>query len=78
MSAAIARLNTWTPASRAEQDLVLVARLMLGAALERQESRGAHFRSDFPQSRADAPRRSFTQPDPSVRAPFSHARSRVA
>jgi L-aspartate oxidase len=78
MSAAIARLDTWTPVSRAEDDLVLVARLMLRAALERQESRGAHYRADFPRSQAGAPVRSFIQPDPSALAPLSHARSRVA
>jgi L-aspartate oxidase len=31
------------------QNLLTVARLMIGAALAREESRGVHFRSDFPQ-----------------------------
>jgi L-aspartate oxidase len=31
------------------QNLLTIARLMIGAALERQESRGTHFRSDFPK-----------------------------
>ncbi|HEV3444138.1 MAG TPA: L-aspartate oxidase [Gemmataceae bacterium] len=31
------------------QNLLTVARLMIWAALEREESRGVHFRSDFPQ-----------------------------
>lgn len=31
------------------QNLLTVARLMIDAALQRQESRGTHFRSDFPQ-----------------------------
>jgi L-aspartate oxidase len=35
------------------QNLLTVARLMLAAAIERDESRGTHFRSDFP-SRDDA------------------------
>lgn len=31
------------------QNLLTIARLMIDAALEREESRGTHFRSDFPQ-----------------------------
>jgi L-aspartate oxidase len=31
------------------QDLLTVARLMIGSALQREESRGVHFRSDFPE-----------------------------
>lgn len=31
------------------QNLLIVARLMIWAALQREESRGVHFRSDFPQ-----------------------------
>ena len=31
------------------QNLLTVARLMIGSALEREESRGVHFRSDFPR-----------------------------
>ena len=29
-------------------DMLTLARLMIGSALQRQESRGVHFRSDFP------------------------------
>jgi L-aspartate oxidase len=32
------------------QNLLLVARLVIQAALARTESRGVHFRSDFPQT----------------------------
>jgi L-aspartate oxidase len=35
------------------QNLLTVARLMIGSALERQESRGVHFRADYP-NRDDA------------------------
>ena len=35
------------------QNLLTIARLMIGAALQREESRGVHFRSDFP-NRDDA------------------------
>ena len=38
---------------------LVAARLVATAALERRESRGAHFRADFPQT-ALAPRRTFT------------------
>src|SRR5947209_5237708 len=31
------------------QNLLTIARLMIGSALEREESRGVHFRSDFPE-----------------------------
>ena len=34
------------------QNMLLVARLMIAAAAARTESRGVHFRSDFPQSDA--------------------------
>ena len=34
-------------------DLLLCARLVTEAALLRQESRGAHYRSDFPQPREE-------------------------
>src|SRR5208283_3959572 len=37
------------PAGWELQNLLTIARLMLGSALEREESRGVHFRSDFPQ-----------------------------
>ena len=46
--------RAWTPASPATADawrqrnLLTVARLIARAALRREESRGGHFRADFP------------------------------
>jgi len=37
-----------TPEGRSHRSLLTVARLIAGAALRREESRGAHFRADFP------------------------------
>jgi L-aspartate oxidase len=45
-----------TPTDRAAlelRDLVLCSRLVVEAALLREESRGAHYRRDFPESRED-------------------------
>jgi L-aspartate oxidase len=55
------------------QNLLTVARLMIDAALKREESRGTHFRSDFPQrdddhwkSRTTAPFREGYEPEKSL------------
>jgi L-aspartate oxidase len=55
------RLSAWraalpTPHDRPSHELanlLLAGRLMAEAALLREESRGAHFRSDFPQPREE-------------------------
>ncbi len=44
------------PVDQADYELrsmVLLGRLMVEAALLRQESRGSHFREDFPETRTD-------------------------
>jgi L-aspartate oxidase len=53
----LALANSWTAATslptreaHERRQMAIVARLMLGAALRREESRGAHYRSDFPQT----------------------------
>jgi L-aspartate oxidase len=44
------------------QNLLTVARLMIGSALRREESRGVHFRSDFPRPDDEHWRRHLTCP----------------
>jgi len=59
LSRAKAALSAWdaslpAPTDRESQeltDLVLCSRLVAEAALLREESRGAHYRSDFPEAR---------------------------
>lgn len=59
---ASARLASWrAPAdggvpAREDRNLLLLARLVAAAALAREESRGAHFRTDFPDTGARAQR----------------------
>ena len=56
LSEAAAELATWrapdvTDAKAAEDaNLLLVARAVVASALARRESRGGHFRSDFPDA----------------------------
>jgi L-aspartate oxidase len=43
------------------RNLLVVGRLIAEAALARRESRGSHFRSDYPQSDEAFAKRSFTR-----------------
>jgi L-aspartate oxidase len=77
MSVARERIAGWRAESRAEDDIALVAGLILGSALDRRESRGAHFRSDFPAP-ADVATRRFVDPTTTAVESLDPARSRVA
>ena len=48
LEAASAVVEPDTPERRRQRSLTTVARLIARAALRREESRGAHFRADFP------------------------------
>ncbi len=55
----ILRLSSSAGASSRSANLLATARLIAVAALRREESRGAHFRSDFPESRDELKKRNF-------------------
>ena len=78
MTVALDRFTDWRCASRAEEDISIVARLMLSAALGRRESRGAHYRSDYPLAADGTPSRSFAKPAAAPVEVLTPARSRVA
>jgi len=78
MSEAAAQLSAWDAASRAEEDLGTVARLLLECALRRRESRGAHYRLDYPEPSASGAVRGFTRPTAAPALPLPIARRRVA
>lgn len=78
MTAAQDRLANWQSASRAEEDMAAVAGLMLASALQRRESRGAHYRSDFPVAADGVAARSFRAPAAVRVVALDPARSRVA
>jgi L-aspartate oxidase len=72
------RIAVWHCGSRAEEDLTAVAALMISAALSRRESRGAHYRSDFPAPRQAVPTRQVVLPEATGLDSLRLARSRVA
>jgi L-aspartate oxidase len=81
MTAALRWLDSRTPATRAEEDLTVVARQLLLAALGRCESRGSHQRSDFPrtcESGAATPIRTVQRPEPVPTVMLELLRSHVA
>jgi L-aspartate oxidase len=78
MARALRSLDDRTPASRAEDDGIFVARLLLRSALDRRESRGAHYRLDYPEPAPGLARRSFVVPSPTAMESLTRMRSRVA
>ena len=59
------------------RNMLTVARLVTLAALRRKESRGAHFRTDFPEPRAEWRRRLVLTLDDIETAPSRAERRRV-
>lgn len=68
LAAAAAELAATTdpagPVSGEDANLLTLARLVVAAALAREESRGAHFRSDFPLPADDTPAHTVLVPQP--------------
>jgi L-aspartate oxidase len=74
LTAAASALSGWTAsdapgrtrAEREDGNLLDLARLVVSSALEREESRGAHFRSDFPQTLPGVARHSVRVTEPAA------------
>jgi L-aspartate oxidase len=78
MSRTLAQLASRRLESRMEEDVASVARLLLGAALARRESRGAHYRADYPLPASDTTFHRSLQPPAAPVAILQPAISRVA
>jgi L-aspartate oxidase len=81
LQAAAANLAGWAvPADASsvgaleDRNLLDLGRLIVGAALTRRESRGAHFRDDFPATEPGFARHSTTPPTPAPTRPSAVAR----
>jgi L-aspartate oxidase len=53
-------LSTWQADQLEDRNLLDLARVVVDAALAREESRGAHYRTDFPTPRPELARRRHT------------------
>jgi len=56
-------LSTWTATGLEDRNLLDLARVVVAAALAREESRGAHYRTDFPTPDPAAGRRRIAAPE---------------
>jgi L-aspartate oxidase len=74
LTAALSELDslseTWPEAAGEARNLLGIARLVTAAALARRESRGGHYRSDFPYPDPDWQRRQFLTAAPDGSAVF--------
>jgi L-aspartate oxidase len=57
-------LNGWTASTPEDRNLLDLARIVVDAALAREESRGAHYRTDFPTARPELAQRRSTARTP--------------